>query len=146
MICALTLSYYTHPSIEQQEGEEEDESDVSDEYRPSDASSEGSGGEEEEEDSDENYTSLSEGDSSGGWGWGWSYNTHADIRTILQSMKKKMEVRKKVVKIGMSWRRRPGKVSPSMHLVRPFTSDASLSSLQRIVRLLTWIMMRTHLA
>lgn len=52
---------FLDPSSDQ-EGEEEDESEVSDEYRPSDASSEASGG--EEEDSDENYTSLSEGASS----------------------------------------------------------------------------------
>ena len=39
---------------------------MSDEYRPSDASSAASGG--EEEDSDEDYTSLSEGGSSGGCG------------------------------------------------------------------------------
>ena len=40
---------------------------MSDEYRPSGASSVevSAGG---EEDSDEDYTSLSEGDSSGGWG------------------------------------------------------------------------------
>lgn len=55
-------------TILQQEGDEgAEDSELSDEYNPSDASSEASGGD-EEADSDEDYTSLSEGDSSGGCG------------------------------------------------------------------------------